>query len=219
MQLPAEGSSINTLRRFNAYTVRRLRRASMAAPAEDCVKAIKKLREAQAAVEDALEPAEEALADRDAADDDLDGANEEANRELTSRIPEAKKKSPWKDIYPNGSVEYAAAPVGEELDRYKLFKQRLTANLPPDDPLVVRIVPRIDQGLLDWAAAEEKHKEARRIVDTRRGERDRLEQEWRTLMDRLYSSIRAERGAAAAEKFFKKQPRRGKKDDDESIED
>jgi hypothetical protein len=211
MQLPRSDAPLSAVRQVNTYTVRRLIRAGLAAQAAECRAAFKAVREGQAAVEDAEDPVTESIADRDAADDQLDACTEETNRNLTARKEDAKKSAPWNVIFPEGALYYMASPVKDQRKRYGELGDRMKLHLPANDALVVNVVPRITTALAAWEVADKELGAAQTVLESKRVVRDAAEEEWRRHMDRLYSALRAERGKAEAERFFRKPASKSRK--------
>src|SRR5262245_12408938 len=118
MQLPASTSSYQTRVRYGRYVARRLRRGKHTRLADEAITATSALREAGRAWDDTEDAAQDALADRDAADDDLDVAAQEARNSLAGRSLDAVKQEPYTNIFPQGIGYYTAAPLDEEVKRY-----------------------------------------------------------------------------------------------------
>lgn len=212
MQLPQEGSALNQYRRCSMFTARRLRVVGRVQQATDAIAMWKALRDASMALDDAEDPLMEAFADRDTADLMLDPVVEETSRGLGSRSAKGKTTAPWTDIFPDTAGYYTASPTGEQESRYRLFGDRLVKFLPADDPVRVKAVPLIAAGLEKWIAAEKAVGKATVDVDAARSRRDHAEEAWRTFMDKLYASLRADLGKDEAETFFRKINRRTEKD-------
>ncbi len=71
MQLPGSTSHFSVCIRYGRYVARRLKRARLTSLANDATKATAAVLAAGRAAEDADGPVQDAMADRDAADDDL----------------------------------------------------------------------------------------------------------------------------------------------------
>ncbi len=125
MQLPAITSSPQTRVRYGRYVARRLRRAKLMTLADDATSTTNDLRAAARAWDDTDDATQEAIADRDAADDDLDVTAQEVRTSLAGRGINAAKEAPYTLIFPNGVSYYTAAPLDEE---------PLRVQLPPPRP-------------------------------------------------------------------------------------
>ncbi|MFO0625039.1 MAG: hypothetical protein U0325_05430 [Polyangiales bacterium] len=86
-------------------------------------------RESGRAWEDADDAIQAALADRDAADDDLDPIAQSARTTRAGRGISAGREAPYTLIFPAGIGYYIAAPLDENTKRYEL-RARLEQNLP-----------------------------------------------------------------------------------------
>lgn len=203
MRLPADNAAYDQLIAFGRYVTRRLRRKKMTALAQDAEAATTKVKSLGRAWEDAAEPLQDALADRDGADDDLDLIAKEIRQVMASRGLDAVKKSPYIDVFPQGIEYYTAAPLDEEEKRYGELQTRLEKFLPADDALRPRI-EEIKEGIASF-------REASIAVDKQRGElaigRSTLDgaiDSWRRYMNKLYGTLVSQVEKAAAERFFPK---------------
>lgn len=211
MQLPAATSSYLSRVRFGRYVARRLRRAKLPQLAEDASSVTSALREAGRASEDAGDAIQDALADRDAADDDLDTIAQETRASLAGRSPTAIKESPYTDIFPLGITYYTAAPLDEEAKRYSELKKRLAEHLPAGDDARKKAVKGIDPGIKDFEDAVKALDAARTdaaLADTRLA---KATDAWSKQMEKTYGALVAERGRDAAEHFFPRVSRKARK--------
>ena len=94
------------------------------------------------ALEDADAPVQEALADRDSADDDLDALAKAARHKLAGRSLEAAKQAPYTLIFAEGIGDFTEAATGDEVQRYTELEARLTAHLPASDAVRRDALPR-----------------------------------------------------------------------------
>ncbi|MBI5498460.1 MAG: hypothetical protein HY904_25890 [Deltaproteobacteria bacterium] len=211
MQLPKEGVGVTPLRQFTT-SVRQLKRLGLETQARDCAAALRRIRDAQAAADDAEDPATVAMADRDAADD-TPGQHHRGMRPRPCGADTGREEAVALESHPpEGSLYYTASPVGEQQKRFAQLAERLKAHLPSDDPLVVNLVPRRLAAVTDWANTQAEYGKALTTLEAKRIAREHAETEWRALMDRLYSGLRAERGRDAAEQFFRRTERRPAKE-------
>ncbi len=202
MQLPTTTSSYRTRVRYGRYLARRLRRAKQSSLAEDALSVTNKLRETGRSWDDADDTIQDALADRDAADDDLDTAAQEARNSLAGRSLGAAKEAPYTDIFPNGASYYTAAPLDEEVKRYSELKKRVTEHLPAADEVRKKVVKAIEAGLKDFEAAAKELDEARTAESLAATRLAKATDAWTKQMEKTYGALVADVGRAGAERFF-----------------
>ena len=154
---------------------------------------------------------QDAMADRDATDDDLDTAAQEARVKLAGRSADAVTKAPYTQIFPEGIGFYTAAPLDEENARYSLFSQRLAAHLPANDKVRTTTIPVIETGLADFAKATKDLMTARNASSIADGHLATAEDAWEKQMEKTYGALVVEVGRAAADKFFPKTKSKSKK--------
>lgn len=202
MQLPTTTASYQTRTRFGRYVARRLRRAKYNQLAEDALTVTSAVREMGRAWDDADDAIQDALADRDAADDHLDSAGQEARNGLAGRGVEAAREAPYTDIFPNGISYYLAAPLDQEVKRYTELKQRLVEHLPASDEVRKKTVKAIDVGLADFEKASKELDAARTAESLASTRLAKAVDAWTKQMEKTYGALVAEVGRAAAERFF-----------------
>ena len=129
---------------YGYYVSRRLRKGRHLDASATADKATKMLLQAGRAAEDAKRPVQEALADRDAADADLDTAAQTSRARLAGRGPTADRETPYTEIYPQGVTYYTAAPIGEEKRRYGELKRRHETHLAAKDEVRMMTVAAVD---------------------------------------------------------------------------
>jgi hypothetical protein len=209
MRLPPPSAHVSHRVRFGNYLARRLRRARMLSPSTDIEKATALILLTGRAHEDADKPIQDALADRDAFDDDLDETAQSSRLHLAARHLDAVKAAPYTLIYPDGVGYYTAAPLDEEVQRYGELKSRLEEHLPPSDEVRINTVAAIDAGIEGFGgsvAALTKARTAESLTSTRL---TAATESWEKQVERTYGALVAEVGRVKAERFF---PRvRGKK--------
>ena len=189
MQLPQKNASYVILTNYGSYVGRRLQQAKLldlAASVKAATDAIKHLGRAR---DDAEQAIQEALADRDAIDDTLDVTAQTNRANLAGRDPNASKKTPYTEIYPDGIAYYIAAPLDQQEKRYTEFASRLEAFLPAADPLRAEHIPVIVSGIAAFTAAS-------KALDTARNQKlllatqlDSAEDAWRILIERTYGAL------------------------------
>jgi hypothetical protein len=211
MQLPAATAHFSARVRYGRYVARRLKRARLTSLANDATKATTAVLTAGRVAEDADGPVQDAMADRDASDDDLDTAAQDARAKLAGRSADAVTKTPYTQIFPDGIGFYTAAPLDEEDARYSLFSQRLAAHLPANDKVRTSTIPVIETGLSDFAKATKELTAARNAASIADGHLATAEDAWEKQMEKTYGALVVEVGRAAADKFFPKTKTKSKK--------
>jgi hypothetical protein len=204
MRLPPASAHFSQRVRYGRYVVRRLRRARLGTLATDAEKVTTALLTLGRALEDADAPIQDALADRDASDDDLDEAAQTARLKLSARSADAVKTAPYTLIFPEGIGYYTAAPLDEEVKRYGELKQRLVENLPASDKVRAAAVTTIDAGLDGFSTAVKALDKARTdeaLASTRLAA---ATEAWEKQMEKTYGALVAEQGKEKAERFFPK---------------
>lgn len=190
--------------RVGTYTARRLRRAKLTTLATGVEKVTEEFVVAARAEEDAEKPVQDAMADRDAADDDLDDVAQEARAQLAGRSRTASNEAPYTLIFPDGVGYYTEAPQDQEATRYGELRLRLATNLDAKDDVRVTTVAAIDAGLKAYGIAGDGLATARNAAALTTTAREMAEQRWREEMEKTYGAIVAQLGKAKAERFFPK---------------
>jgi hypothetical protein len=209
MKLPGATSHFSVRVRFGNYVARRVRRARLATLAADIEKATLTLTTLGRALEDADKPIQDAIADRDACDDDLDEGAQSFRANLAGRSADAARTTPYTSIFPEGISYYTAAPLDEEVARYEELKQRVEEHLPAADQARVKLVSVIDAGVHDFSAAVATLVKARTAESLASTRLSAATEAWAKQMEKAYGALVSEVGKAKAERFF---PRaRGKK--------
>lgn len=202
MQLPPAGSAAQTRVRYGTYVARRLRRAKYKTLADDATNATKNLRDLSRAWEDTDDATQEAMADRDGADDDLDTTAQDGRAQLAGRSANAMSEEPYTLIYPEGIGYYTAAPQDAEVKRYGELSKLLTEHLPANDPVRKKSVKEIAAGVESYKAAIEAL-EAAQTAETLAATRlTKATDAWERQMEKTYGALVSEIGRARAEGFF-----------------
>ncbi|UQA57951.1 hypothetical protein [Polyangium aurulentum] len=204
MRLPPPSAHYSQRVRYGRYVARRLRRTKRAALAADVEAATNELLKLGRAVEDADQPVQEAMADRDGADDDLDLATQNARAALAGRSADAIKRAPYTLVFPEGIAYYTAAPLDQETIRYGELRRRLEEHLPADDSLRKDTVATLNMGLDTFSAAMEALGQARTEAALAETRLAAAEDAWGRLMTKIYGSLLGELGRAPADRFFPK---------------
>lgn len=188
--------------RFSRYLMRRLRRAGLASLITGIQTAMQKVIDTSRAMEDADGPVQDARADRDGSDDDLDAIAQDARARLAGRSATATRLSPYIDIFHQGIDYYIKATLSEETRRYGELKLRLEKHLPAKDEVRIAAVKGIDKGLADWEAAVTALAAAELAESMAQTAFTRAVESWAREIEQVYGELIKQVGAAAAEKFF-----------------
>lgn len=208
MRLPPANASYHQRTRFGRYVARRLRRAKLHQLAEDALTVTSALREMGRAWDDADDAIQDALADRDAADDDLDITAQNARHALAGRAVDAVKQAPYTDVFPSGIGYYMSAPLDQEVKRYSELKQRLTEHLPAADEVRKKAVKAVEAGIAGFEKAV-KDLDAARTAEALAATRlAKATDAWVKQMEKTYGALVAEVGRAAAARFFPRTTRK-----------
>lgn len=160
------------------------------------------LRESGRAWEDAGDATQDALADRDAADDELDEAAKTARAALAGRSGDAVREEPYVSIFPHGASYYTAAPVDEEAARYGELKQRLAEHLPASDAVRKSTIKAIDAGVAAYAAAKTAVDEAHTAESIALTRLTKATDAWTRQLEKTYGALVGDLGRARADTFF-----------------
>lgn len=211
MKLPGATSHFSVRVRYSNYVARRVRRARLTTLAADLEKHTLALTTLGRALEDADKPIQDALADRDASDDNLDEGAQSFRANLAGRSADAARTPPYTLIFHEGVSYYTAAPLDEEVARYGELKQRVQEHLPAADKAGVKLVSVINAGLPEFSAATAALSRARTAESLASTRLNAATEAWTKQMEKTYGALVQEVGKAKAEQFF---PRaRGKKAD------
>lgn len=210
MRLPDSDAAFNERGRYGRYVGRRLRRAKRNAVAADVEAATALVVQRGRELEDAEGPVQDARADRDAADDDLDDTARDSRAKLAGRSADAARNAPYTQIFPDGIEYYTAAPLGEQVARYGQLISRLDEFLAPEDEVRVQAVPALTAGIAAFRSGVEAVDQALTAEALASTKLLAAEDAWERLMLKVYGALLGEVGKAAAERFFPK-IRSGKK--------
>jgi hypothetical protein len=202
MRLPPPSAHYSQCVRYGRYLARRLRRAKLATLAADVEKATLAVRTNGRALEDADDAIQEAIADRDGSDDDLDGAAQTARAKLAGRSADADRKAPYTLIFHEGLAYYTAAPLDEEVKRYGELKVRLEEHLPANDKVRTTTVAAIDAGIAAFSKATAALAKARTDDSLASTRLTTSRESWEKQVEKTYGALVQEMGRSAAERFF-----------------
>ena len=211
MQLPDSDAAHPERVRVGGYVARRLRRAKRLTLAADVDTATALVLQRGREWEDAGRPVQEARADRDGADDDLDDVAKDGRAKLAGRSADAMRNAPYTQIFPEGIDYYTAAPLDQEVARYGQLVSRLNEFLDPTDDVRKTAVPALNAGIAAFQLATDAVNTAlgnEAIAATRLTS---AEEAWDVLLTKVYGTLLADEGKAAAERYFPKNRRNKKK--------
>lgn len=202
MRLPAKSAAYAHHVAFGTYVARMLRTHGLTDLETSVRSATTNVQALGRAREDALLVIQEALADRDAQDLELDTIAQDARHMLASRSRDAVKTTPYTLIFPDTIKYYTRAPVAEEVARYTLLAERLKNNLPAGDAVCAEYLPRLEAVIATYEGAE-KALESARNAELQAGDRlDSAEVSWSEQMEKTFGSLTEKYGREKAERFF-----------------
>jgi len=147
---------------------------------------------------------QDARADRDGADDDIDDIAKESRGKLAGRSVDAVRKAPYTQIFPDGIDYYTAAPLDQEVARYGQLITRLNEFLAPDDEVRLAAVPALATGITAFKSAAEAVDQALTAESVASTRLQHAEDAWAVLMTKVYGALVADVGKQAAERYFPK---------------
>ncbi len=204
MYLPDTDAHYSQRVRYGRYLSRRLRFSKMDSLADDIDDVTGQVKQTGRDIEDALEPIQNFMADRDAFDATLDFAAQSARHDLAGRTLDAVKNEPYKSIFTKGIGYYIASPLGQQNARYQEFVSRLEANLASGDAVRVVTVKAVMEGL-------EGYNTAVKALDAARANQSMLStkltaavEAWNRQVEKTYGALVSEVGRTRAELFFPK---------------
>lgn len=207
MQLPKVTAHYSSITRYGRYVARRLRRGGQDSLAKDILAVIALVRAKGREWDDSDDPVQDALADRDAADDDLDSIAQNARHNLASRSLRAVREEPYTLIFHEGVGYYIAAPLDQEETRYEELAERLTKHLPASDAIRKTAPAAIKKGLTAFKTAASALQKAERERGSSRTDLDHSIRNALRQLEKVYGALVAEHGKAYAEGFFPKTSR------------
>ena len=217
MQLPKVEAHFTARVHFGRYVGRRLKRARLTTYLPAVEKVTGDVRAAGRANEDAEDEIQDALADRDAASDELDAIAQDARVRMAGRGIEAVRTTPYTDVFPDGVAYYTKVPLDEKEQRQGLLKMRLVAHLPADDEVRVKAVPAVEQGLERFGEGTAAVTAARAKAEMAASRVAAAVEVFDRQMEKVYGALVSELGRAGAEMFFPRNRKPSRKDDGENA--
>lgn len=211
MRLPRPEAPWSDRVSYGRYLYTRLLRAKLLELAERVKGATAAVKAAGRAVEDAEEPVQDALANRDGVDDDLDDGAQGSRLNLASRGVGADKSAPYTSVFHKGIEYYTAATIAENADRYSELGKRMTEHLPAGDPLLAS-VPVIEQNVVAFTSAVKSVAAARTEKGLAVTRLESAVEQWDLLVEKTYGALVEKFGKKKAERFFPRSKRAGGED-------
>lgn len=202
MQLPPPTSRYAARVDYGRYVARRLNRAGRAALAKSARAAADAVLAAGRALEDARFEVQDAIADRDAADDALDNGAKDLRHALASRSRTAVRESPYTDIFPEGIEHYTVAALDDEEARYDELRTRVEAHLPAKEPQRKKSLDALAAGLTAWREAVRALNTARTAESLASTKLANAIDAFNRQMTKTYGALVADLDKPAAERFF-----------------
>lgn len=215
MKLPQERASYPVVVKYTRYVARRLRASGRLLLAAELQGEALRLRAKGRAWEDTEDAVQDALADRDASDDTLDGEAQTARSALAGRSTSASREEPYTLIFGEGIAYYIAATLDQEIPRYRELEQRVMAHLPEGDVVRTRLQTAISEGLVAYGESVTLLESAETTQSLARTEVERADRNLRRQLTKVYGVLVTEVGKLEAERFFPKTVRN--KGDDKAV--
>lgn len=208
MRLPSDTAGFMSRVAYGWYVWQRLVRAGATDLALTANTVNQALLAAGRRLEDLQLPEMEAIANRDADDDDLDETAQHIRLQLASRSLGASRERPYVEIFPQGIEHYISATLSMQSTRYAELVERTVAHLPETDPVRVVELPKLEAGIARWEQSAAAVGAARNTIAIARTARDNAVEDWKISMERVYGGLEERFGKKKAERFF---PRTGRK--------
>ncbi len=202
MRLPQQTAAYGQRIDFGRYVEGSLLCARLPELAGPVKQVTQKLKTAGRSWEDAAEPVQYALAERDATDRDLDQTAQHARLVLASTGAAAMREAPYTAIFPFGFDYYASAPLDEQESRYAELVERIEAQLPAEHPVRLEAVPKLQAGIAAFVEAEKRVASARRAQALARTALDSAAESFDRVLERTYGALIERFGRKAAETYF-----------------
>ena len=207
MKLPQERAGYPVVVKYARYVARRLRASGRLLLAAELQGEALALRAKGRVWEDTEDALQDALADRDASDDMLDGEAQTARVALAGRSVSAAKEEPYTLIFGEGIAYYTAAKLDQEVPRYRELVERAARHLPEGDVVRVQLQTAIPEGLAAFTAGVTALDAAETTQSLARTELERADRNLRRQLTKVYGVLVAEVGKAKADRFFPKAAR------------
>ena len=204
MRLPPESAAFDRRVSYGRYVARRLRRHGSIQAADDLNQHNTELRQLGRAWEDLDDNIQEALAERDAANDEIAGTVRQLRHSLASRFLGADKQDPYRRIFPDGIAYYLAAPWPQRRARYLSLVWRLQGDLPEEHPDRAAYVQPLTEQIAALRETESALEDAYRQKEGAAFDLDRAKARWDREMEKVYAALLQQMSRAEVEAFFPK---------------
>jgi hypothetical protein len=151
--------------------------------------------------EDASELVSSCTARRDAADDALDALAKSFRLKLAARAVGADKEAPYTSIFPKGIAYYTAAPLSDNVARYRELLTRATSGLPGGDEALT-MLQSLPELIDQFAKAVTELDAARTKAALARTELEVIIDNWSVQLEKTYGALASEVTRAGADRFF-----------------
>ena len=202
MRLPSESARYELRVRYGRYVITRLKHKKHNEMAASAEKATNRVKKTGRAVEDAAEPVQDALAERDYFDGELDDTTQAFRLKLSAVSVDAVKKPPYTQIFPQGIDYYTASCLSDQVPRYKELVTRIVQHLPGGDELRGPTEKALTAGVEGFEVSTAKVAEARTALSMARTDLEAAEDEWDTAMEKTFGLLVAEVGKKKANHYF-----------------
>lgn len=203
---------------YGRYVLRRLVRVGQDELADGVATSTALVLATARAVEDQEVPVQEAIADREAVDDELDDLAQFIRLQLASRSNTAARERPYKDIFEKGIEHYTSATLAVQVARYGELVDRMAEFLAAEDALQAEAA-KVRTALAEWQAASAAVATARSALAIARTGRDAATDAWSVTMERTYGALVSLYGKRKADRFFPKSGRRREEDPESDASD
>lgn len=204
MYLPRKSARPEARVGHGKYASRKLRTAGYTTEAEVVSAAAQAIRDAVLAYQAADDTLNEAIADRDTVDIELDDVAGAVRLALSARGTNAMKEAPYTDIFPNGSRWVLMAPIAENGPRYRDLLARVQRFLPEDDAARVAFESSITAPLDAWTERVTAVETARREVALAGAAIDAAEDAYDRQIEKVAAALTIELGADRVRRYFKR---------------
>lgn len=195
MQTPSPSSRWTSHVAFARYVARRLLQSGHGAMATSARAAADAVQAAGSALDDARFNTQDAIADRDGADETLDEAGRDLRHGLASESRDAVKQAPYTAVFPEGIEHVTAAPLDQQVARYSELRARVETHLPAKHPLRKRSLDALSRGLAQWDRAVTALNAARSAEALKSTALVAAIDAFDRQMVRIYGTLLAEQGA------------------------
>ena len=204
MQLPRENAHFMSVNAYGLYVAGRLKRAGLPQQAQSVLMITLAVKLAGRALEDADEPVQDALSERDATQSSAELIIQTGRASLAGRSPSANKEVPYLHLFPDGIDFYIAARLEERISRFELLLSRAQKHLPVDDSVRITLSDSLPPAIAAFSSALDTVRSARLTKSQAADTLTAARTAWFTAMERLYGELISLVGKKNANNFFPK---------------